>query len=192
MWIGGFEALQMEVLEDLTLGRMVKTAGFRQQVGVAPGLVSVHWAPGMLGIIRGMTKNFFAVFRYRIPLLLLASVATAVLCIGPAAMLAISGARVAGLLAWAAAAGLYAVSSRVSRLPVGCALFLPIAAALVVYAMIRSMVVTKLRGGVIWRGTFYSLQELRGYQFARTAGGAAIQRGRSRDFLGKNNTNWWL
>jgi GT2 family glycosyltransferase len=172
--IGGFEALRMEVLEDLTLGRIVKMAGFRQQVGVAPGLVSVHWASGVVGIIRGTTKNFFAVFQYRIPLLLLASLGVAILCIGPAAMLLVPGGRVPGLLAWAAAAGLYAISSRVSRLPLWCSLFLPVAALLVVYAMVRSTLVTLLRGGVTWRGTFYSLKELRGHHLARKVGFSGI------------------
>ena len=37
----------------------------------------------------------------------------------------------------------------------------PIAATLVLYSMVRSMVVTLRRGGVDWRGTFYSLAELR-------------------------------
>jgi len=159
--IGGFEALRMEVLEDLTLGRMVKSAGFRQQVGVAPRMVSVHWAAGGRGILRGMTKNFFAVFQYRIALLLFASLGIALLCIGPAVLLTIPGARVPGLLAWAAAAGLYAISSRVSRLPLWCSIFLPVAAVLVVYAMVRSAIVTLGRGGVTWRGTFYPLDELR-------------------------------
>jgi hypothetical protein len=160
----------MEILEDLTLGRVVKTAGFRQQVGVAPGLVSVHWASGVLGIIRGMTKNFFAVFQYRIPLLLLASLGVAILCIGPAATLLARGARLPALLAWASATGLYAISSRVSRLPLWCALFLPLAAVLVVYAMGRSTLITLVRGGVSWRGTFYSLDELRGHHLARKIG----------------------
>ena len=170
--IGGFEALRMEVLEDMTLGRLVKSAGFRQQVGVAPGLVSVHWAAGTRGIIRGMTKNFFAVFEYRIPLLLGAIAATAVLCIGPAALLGVPGARLPAIVGWLAAAGLYAISSRISRLPLWCSLFLPIAAALVVYAMLRSTVVTLVRGGVSWRGTFYSLAELRGHHAQRKAGGS--------------------
>jgi hypothetical protein len=85
-------------------------------------------------------------------------------------MLTVRGARIPGLLAWAAATGLYAISSRVSRLPLWCALFFPIAAALVVYAMARSTVVTLFRGGVIWRGTFYSLEELRGQHLPRTVG----------------------
>ena len=31
---------------------------------------SVHWAAGAMGIVTGMTKNMFAVFRFRIELLL--------------------------------------------------------------------------------------------------------------------------
>ena len=173
--IGGFEALRMEVLEDLTLGRAVKAAGFQQQVGVAPGLVSVHWAAGVRGIIRGLTKNFFSVFQYRIGLLLLAALGITVLCIGPAILLAVPAARLAALLAWAAAAGLYAISSRVSRLPPWCPFFLPVAAALVVYAMLRSLLVTLARGGVIWRDTFYPLQELRRRRRSRGAGVSSMK-----------------
>ena len=167
--LGGFEALRMEVLEDLTLGRMVKAGGFGQQVGVAPGLVSLHWAAGMRGIIRGMTKNFFAVFEYRIFPLLLAALAIAVLCMGPAVLLAVPGARLPAFLGWVAAASLYGISGRVSRLPLWCSLFLPVAAALVVYAMVRSSLVTLARGGVTWRDTFYSLEQLRGHHQARKA-----------------------
>jgi hypothetical protein len=37
----------------------------------------------------------------------------------------------------------------------------PAAALLFVYAMMRSTVLTLVRGGVVWRGTFYPLRELR-------------------------------
>lgn len=168
--IGGFEALRMEVLEDLTLGRMLKYAGFRQRVGIAPGLVSVHWAAGVRGIIRGLTKNFFAVFEYRLPLLLTALIATAVLCIGPLVALAVPGARLPALVAWGAATGMYSISSRVSRLPLWCAAFLPVGAAVVAYAMLRSALVTLVRGGVTWRGTFYPLEELRRHHSVRKIG----------------------
>lgn len=60
--LGGFAAAPMEILEDLDLGRRVKGAGLRQRVATAPGMVSVHWAAGAVGIMTGMTKNLFAVF----------------------------------------------------------------------------------------------------------------------------------
>jgi hypothetical protein len=37
----------------------------------------------------------------------------------------------------------------------------PIASVLLVYALLRSMGVALWRGGIFWRGTFYSLRELR-------------------------------
>ena len=37
----------------------------------------------------------------------------------------------------------------------------PVGAALFVYTMLRSMALTLWRGGVVWRGTFYPLEELR-------------------------------
>ena len=37
----------------------------------------------------------------------------------------------------------------------------PVATLVFVYAMVRSTVLTLVRGGVVWRGTFYSLRELR-------------------------------
>ncbi len=37
----------------------------------------------------------------------------------------------------------------------------PVGAVLFCYALVRSMVLTLVRGGVEWRGTLYSLDELR-------------------------------
>ncbi len=63
--LGGFESLRMEILEDLTLARRVKLAGLRQRVAFAPNQVSLHWAEGLFGVVNVMTKNLFAVFRFR-------------------------------------------------------------------------------------------------------------------------------
>jgi 2-keto-4-pentenoate hydratase len=52
-------------------------------------------------------------------------------------------------------------SRRFSGVSAWYALSWPVAAVLVLYAMMRSMVVTLARGGVVWRGTFYPLGELR-------------------------------
>ena len=43
----------------------------------------------------------------------------------------------------------------------GYAILHPIAAGLFIYALLRSMIVTASQGGVNWRGTFYSLKDLR-------------------------------
>lgn len=159
--IGGFDAAAMEILEDLDLGKRVKSAGYRQRVATGPGMVSVHWAAGALGIVTGMTKNLFAVFRFSIELLLGAAAWMVAFCIAPVFFLAHHGTRVAGVLTLVSAAGLYGLSSRTSRISPFHVLTLPIAAAVVVYSMLRSMVISVWRGGVTWRGTFYPLKDLR-------------------------------
>ncbi len=63
--LGGFEALRMQILEDLTLARRVKEMGLRQRIAFGPGLVTLHWAEGAMGVVKVMTKNLFAVFGFR-------------------------------------------------------------------------------------------------------------------------------
>jgi len=58
-------------------------------------------------------------------------------------------------------AGLYAVLGRTNRISPLYAVLFPVAAVLVVYTMLRSLVITVGRGGVEWRGTFYPLAVLR-------------------------------
>lgn len=159
--LGGFDAMPMEILEDLYLGRRVKRAGMRQRVVTAPGMVCVHWASGAVGILDGMTKNIFAVFRFRPMLLVLAAAGIAVSSVGPAALLLVEGARFPAMMAWGSAAGLSALLSRTSRISAKYSGLFPVAAALVVVAMVRSMATALWYGGVTWRGTFYPLDELR-------------------------------
>src|ERR1035437_5348007 len=159
--LGGFDATPMEILEDLTLGRRAKRAGMRQRVASAPGMVCVHWAAGMFGIVNGMGKNLFAVFRFRPVLLLAAAAWMALFCIVPLAFLGVPDERLPGITTLVSIAGLYILSSRSSRLSSSYAALFPVAAAVVIYAMLRSMIITLRKGGVVWRGTFYPLVELR-------------------------------
>lgn len=159
--LGGFEATPMEILEDLYLGRRMKEAGLRQRVATAPGLVSLHWAPGMFGILNGMTKNIFAVFRFRPVWLVVAVAGMLVGCVAPVGFLAMPGIRAAGLTVCLAVAGLYILSSRTSLISPWYAVLFPMSAMLVGYSMVRSMLITVRDGGVTWRGTWYPLAQLR-------------------------------
>jgi len=159
--MGGFDAMPMEVLEDLYLGRRIKWAGLRQEVAIAPGMVRVHWATGARGIVNGTTKNIFAVFRFRPALLLAAAAGVLLASVGPAAFTVFAATRAAGVVGLAAVFGIYAISARANRISPLYALTFPLAGIIVVYAMLRSMFVTVRNRGVVWRGTFYRLDELR-------------------------------
>ena len=92
--LGGFEYLRLQILEDLTLARRVKQLGLQQRVALAPGYVRIHWARGINGVLNTMTKNLFAIFRYRLLLLIVSCSALFVLCLAPIVGLFWHGTRV--------------------------------------------------------------------------------------------------
>ena len=161
--IGGHEGHPLEVLEDIKLGYEVKRHGFRQHVVVGLGLISVHWAAGALGIVRNLTKNIFAVFRFQPAILMAACAMIAAFCLTPVCGLFGSWSmRVASFLALAAAFSVYRYCQRhLNGISAGYVLLLPVAACMIIYMLLRSMFVTLARRGVVWRGTFYPLGELR-------------------------------
>lgn len=159
--LGGFDALRMEIVEDLALARRVKEAGLKQRVAVAPGMVSLHWAAGAMGIVNGMTKNLFAIFTYRITLLLGGCLWIAVFCLGPFLFLSLPETRIAAVIALASIALLYKLSQRHSLISPWYALLFPVGALLFLYSLLRSTAKTLKDGGVTWRGTFYPLKTLR-------------------------------
>ncbi len=161
--VGGFEAQRFQILDDVRLGVEVKRGGYRQRIVFGRRLIRLHWAAGALGMARNLTKNLFAGFGFRPWLLLGACLGLALLCCAPIVALFLPWPwRAAGLVSILMIAGHYRLASRwFSEVSTAYVLTMPIAAVLVLYAMLRSMVVTLSRGGVVWRGTFYPLQELR-------------------------------
>jgi glycosyltransferase involved in cell wall biosynthesis len=168
--VGGWERLHMEVIEDVRMGYLVKQAGFASRVVTGRDMVRIRWAHGAWGVVDNLTKNVFAAFRFRIGLLMAGTVATAIMCLLPFAGIVIGAVRDRAWL-WpslVSVAVLTALYWRYRRFadPGGAATMLwlaafPLAALVFVYAMVRSMVLTLARGGVVWRGTFYPLGELR-------------------------------
>jgi glycosyltransferase involved in cell wall biosynthesis len=160
--IGGFEALRMEVVEDLRLGWKIKRAGYTQRVVLGPGLASIRWIHGALGIVGLLEKNGFAALRYRAGLALLAMLGFTVQIVLPLASMA-SGrwTMVAGILTYVFITVAYVANRRVTQASPWLAILFAPATAILLFALVRSMILTLKRDGVKWRGTFYPLDELR-------------------------------
>lgn len=169
--IGGFESFPMEIAEDLGLGRRVKQARLAQRFVCGRNLTRVHWASGARGIVNGVTKNMFSVYGFRV-WLSLASCLALTTCILPFIAIWFRFLTIPSALAIAAMFLGYRAVSRITGLSPWNVLLEPFAAAALIYAMLRSIVTTLRQGGVIWRGTFYPLAELRKHTtpfFARPA-----------------------
>jgi glycosyltransferase involved in cell wall biosynthesis len=162
--LGGFESLRMEVLEDLRLGWKLKRAGYRQRAVLGPGLAAVRWSLGAWGVVRNLEKNLFALYRYRVGLTLLACFGLSFQIALPlAALFARGWARLAAVVLYAAVAGIYIAARKVTRVAPAYVLLYPLAASLFLFATLRSMTLALARGGIVWRGTKYSLKDLRAH-----------------------------
>jgi glycosyltransferase involved in cell wall biosynthesis len=159
--IGGFESLRMEIVEDLGLGRRIKRAGLAQRIVFGRGLVSLHWASGVAGLVSVMTKNLWAAFRFYLWLALLGCLWLLAFCVAPTIALFFAPTRVPAILTLAAVTWAYRLLNRHSGISTWNALFFPFAALVILFALLRSIAVTLQQGGVTWRGTFYPLAELR-------------------------------
>ncbi len=161
--LGTYRALRLEVLDDMKLGKVVKNGGYAQRNVFGGDLVSVRWAKGALGVVDNLTKNFFAVMSFRWPLAVAGGLTLAFMNLMPFAgiLLAHGWARGGYALALFAIFCIYAGMSRRSDIPPYYFLLHPVSSTLFVYTMVRSTCLTLWRGGVVWRGTFYPLDELR-------------------------------
>ena len=160
---GTHRRLAMEVVDDVKLGKIVKQAGFRSGVAIAQDAVSVRWHAGARKLVRGVEKNFFAGAQYNLLLVGVQVFSLLLFHVLPVFGLLLGHGWVRGLAAISVLVPLcfhigVDVVMRVS--PLYCVTY-PLAAVMFAYMLLRSTVITLRQRGIIWRGTFYSLERLK-------------------------------
>lgn len=161
--VGGHRTIALRPDDDLKLGKILKRAGYRQELLYGTGLLSVEWYATVPQLIQGLEKNAFAGTDYRLGvalggalLLLVSSVwpyVALLLTQGPSWWLALATVALITLL-------LLDSARRHHSSPWHCLGF-PLAAGLFAYIILRTTALNLWQGGICWRGTFYSLDELR-------------------------------
>jgi len=161
--VGTYKALRMEVVDDMKLGKVVKKAGFRQRNVFGGDLISIRWAQGAMGVVNNLTKNFFAVLSFQMWRTVISAFGLAFLNLGPflGVFLAHGWARAPYAAALASMLAVYVGMSSRSSVPPYYFLLHPVSTTLFIYTLLRSMILTLVNDGIVWRGTKYPLDELR-------------------------------
>jgi hypothetical protein len=161
--IGSFAALRLEVVDDLKLGQTLKKARFRQDVVIGRNLVSLRWIKGAMGMVRNLEKNLFAFLQFRFSLVFAACLAILFLNLWPflGAFIAPGWSRLPFAVAVVMIAARYYQSADAMGVPTITFLLNPISAILTGVAILGSAFAAIRDGGVTWRGTKYSLEDLR-------------------------------
>jgi len=161
--IGTHQRLAMEVVEDIKLGKLVKQRGFRSAVALTGDMVRLRWYQGLSDIINGLTKNTFPACDYNLGILALNLSLLFTFHLLPYLVLVFARGLPQALAGVSALVILIVrfYTDRYFRIPALYAFTNPLGAALFFYLLLRSAFLIRRRGGVVWRDTFYPLDELR-------------------------------
>lgn len=161
--IGGHRRLAMEVVDDMKLGKLVKLGGFRSGVARAEDHVRLRWNNGLREIVRNVEKNFFAVSDYSVWRVLRDVLGILLISVLPFVALPLTGgvAQLCAAISAGVALVVHGVAAYNYRVHWMYCVTHPIGALIFCYMLLRSTVITLRQGGIVWRGTFYPLSELR-------------------------------
>ena len=161
--VGGHLTICMRPDDDIKLGKIIKKAGLRQDAAYAPEFLVVEWYASVAEAIRGLEKNAFAGADYSIPLVSTGVLVHIVCSISPFLLVFLTrgGTRELYLATVVLILLLVADSTRFHRSHPWYALGYPLTSVLFVFILLRTMTLNLIQGGIYWRGTFYSLKELK-------------------------------
>ncbi len=165
--IGGHAAVRDDATEDLALCRRVKRHGLRWRLLDASGEVSARMYSGFSEAIEGFSKNFFALFGYRLlPALfvwfwMLLITWHPLLAVGASIALAQYDGQFAAAIATVLLAGLlWLLLALKYSLPRRLALLYPLTILVCAYIGLRSIVLTVL-GQTTWKGRALARHRIR-------------------------------
>jgi hypothetical protein len=169
----GLEWLKMEAVDDTGLAILMRRAGAKMGVVSGLGEIGIEWYKTFSALVKGLEKNSFAVCQYRVVIL------TAIVF---GAIFIVLGYTLAPLLSHSLTVKLFSVATTalylsavraqlktILRIPFRAVLLFPLSSFILPLICIRSALLLVWRGGMTWRGTFYSIDELKRGQRVRPA-----------------------
>jgi glycosyltransferase involved in cell wall biosynthesis len=161
--VGAHQAIAMRPDDDLKLGKLIKQHGYRQEPLFGKQMLYVEWYSSLRELVAGLMKNAFAGADYRISKVVAASIVLFTFNVWPFlgmflthGIIQIINFIIVGLISI-----LCFDTAQFHGVKRWCGIGFPIATVLFIYIMWRAMLTTIFNNGINWRGTHYSLAELK-------------------------------
>jgi len=161
--LGGHSTFRMHPIDDIMLGKRVKQQGFTQDCLQGGDFVQVRWYGSVSEMVRGLMKNIFALYSYRISYVTVAVLGIILLTIVPVwgVLLTQGMIRVFFGAAILCRFAVFFCNSKGMGVPLTAVLWSLVTPYLTVYTVLRAVWTTLRNQGIDWRGTHYPLEELR-------------------------------
>lgn len=161
--LGGHATLKMHPIDDIMLGKKVKEQGLSQDCLLGGDFVQVRWYETVAEMVQGLMKNIFALYSYRVTYAAVGILGIVVMTIIPfwGLFLAQGAARIFFGLTMLCRFGVFLCNAggmKVRRTSFPWSLITPY---FIVYIVMQAVWITLVNQGINWRGTHYSLQDLK-------------------------------
>ncbi|MFH1239100.1 MAG: glycosyltransferase family 2 protein [bacterium] len=160
----GFEWIKMDVADDLALGKMMKESGARASLVNGCGLLGVYFYNSFGDMARGTERAGFTTLGNFSLWPLMTVIGTMFLLeMFPFVMLrsGIPMLYIIGIIFWVIGFSVYTIGNIWTNRPLWTAFFWPVAITVGLFFALRAGILGKIRGGIYWRGTFYSTEVLK-------------------------------
>lgn len=160
---GGHGAIPMAVIDDMMLGKLLKKQGYRQHVLYGRGLVGVEWYRSAGDMFKGLKKNIFAAFDYRLSQLVGVTVLMLIFRVWPwvGIFVASGPARWLNIATVLSGLLLYIYLIRSSNLQYRCLAYAPVISLVELAIWWNGSLSALVHNSIDWRGTRYRLSELK-------------------------------
>ena len=162
----GFEWLKLDTTDDMSMALMIKQAGFRTEGLDGRDAASVLIYRDLREFFSGTQKNAGVLLGARLPLFMV-GVASWLLLEWAPLLAPIAGALTGstwlltiGLLSLLAAVSVNTGALYINTKRIAAGLAWPIGSAIFAFTLVRALRMAEKSGGVYWRDTFYSKEEL--------------------------------
>jgi cellulose synthase/poly-beta-1,6-N-acetylglucosamine synthase-like glycosyltransferase len=160
---GGYEAIRLCPLDDIMLGKLLKMHGFVQECLYGYHFIAVKWYGSIREMISGLRKNTYAALDYSFLRLCVLTCLQLIFSIWPpwALFLTEGATRLGNLAVIVLQAILFVMAALYSGIACRHVIWFPLTPYIRLYMTWKAVLTTILQQGIVWRGTFYSLQELK-------------------------------
>ncbi len=161
--IDGHRTIAMHPIDDVMLGKVIKHSGFSQECLLGHNFIQVEWYGTVREFINGLMKNTFAFYNYKMVNVLFGVLVVVTLNILPLVAFFFTSGITRNLFGAAVMVRILSFANGFSNTGINpwYSVWALVTSYVYIYIALKAAITTTINKGIVWRGTFYSLDELK-------------------------------
>jgi glycosyltransferase involved in cell wall biosynthesis len=161
--IDGHRTIAMHPIDDVMLGKVIKHSGFLQDCLLGHNFIHVEWYVTVRKFINGLMKNTFALYNYKMVNVLFGVLLVMIINILPFLAFFFTFGITRILFGTVVMVRILSFANGFSNTGINpwYSVWGLVTPYIYIYIALKAAITTTINKGIIWRGTYYSLDELR-------------------------------